>query len=82
MEAKEKIRAFIEEHLTVFEDEVEINEDDSIFELGYVNSLFAMQLVMYLEQEFGIAIENTDLDIRKNFRSIKRIAEFVESKTV
>ena len=81
MEAKEKIRRFIEEHLTVFEDEVEINEDDSIFELGYVNSLFAMQLVMYLEQEFGIAIENSDLDIRKNFRSIGRIAEFVASKT-
>lgn len=80
MELSEKIREFIVSHLTAFEEETEFNADDNIFELGYVNSLFAIQLVTYLEQEFGIEIDNNDLDIR-NFSSIVKIVEFVETKT-
>ena len=36
-----------------------------------------MQLVLFVEKEFGIAIENEDLDI-DNFRSIQAITELVE----
>lgn len=53
------------------------NED--IFATGAISSLFAMQLVMFLEKEFGIAIENDDLEL-DNFRSIDRMAAFVEMK--
>ena len=45
MEIKEKIRGFIEENLVVFEDEATFSDDDNIFELGFVNSLFAMRMV-------------------------------------
>ncbi|HEY0737646.1 MAG TPA: acyl carrier protein [Herpetosiphonaceae bacterium] len=57
----------------------EIDDDQDIFALGFVNSLFAMQLVMFVENEFGIAVEDDDLDI-DNFRSINAIANLVESK--
>ena len=78
MELTGKIRSFIESNLTVFEDESDFNDDDDIFELGYVNSLFALQLILYIEQEFCFEIDNSDLNI-KNFSSIKKIVEFVET---
>jgi acyl carrier protein len=79
MELKEKIRKFIESNLVVFEDEAEFSDSDNIFEMGFVNSLFAMKLVNYIEEDFGIVVENDDLEI-SNFNSVNRITEFIESK--
>ena len=47
---------------------------------GLVNSLLAMQLVLYLEEEYKIVVNNDDLDTR-NFDSIKNIADFIMRKT-
>jgi acyl carrier protein len=79
MELKEKIRKFIEGNLVVFEDEADFSDSDNIFEMGYVNSLFAMKLVNYIEQEFGIEVDNDDLEI-SNFSSVDRIVEYIENK--
>ncbi len=74
-EIKNKLRTF----LNRFFRKQELGDNDDIFALGFVNSLFAMQLVMFLEKEFGLRVENEDLDIN-NFRSIQTIADFVNSK--
>ncbi|GCF07993.1 acyl carrier protein [Dictyobacter arantiisoli] len=58
---------------------VTIQDDQDIFTMGFINSLFAMQLVMFVESEFGITVENEDLDIN-NFKSINAIASLVERK--
>ena len=79
MELKEKIRQFIEANLVVFEDEAEFTDSDNIFEMGFVNSLFAMKLVSYIEQEFEIEVDNEDLEI-SNFNSVDRIVGYVENK--
>lgn len=79
MELKEQIRKFIESNLVVFEDEAEFSDSDNIFEMGFVNSLFAMKLVNYIEENFGIQVANDDLEI-SNFNSVNRITEFIESK--
>lgn len=71
-----KTRAF----LARFFQHYELHDNDDIFGLGFVNSLFAMQLVLYVEQEFGITVENEDLDI-DNFRSIDAIVQLVDRKT-
>lgn len=72
---KKEIRDF----LSRFFRKRELQDDEDIFALGFVNSLFAMQLIMYIEKQFGIQVDNNDLDF-SNFRSISAIAEFVESK--
>lgn len=56
-----------------------IADDDDIFELGVVDSLFAMQLVLFVEEEFSIVAEREDLDIN-NFCSIVALTNFVLSK--
>jgi acyl carrier protein len=74
-ESKVKIRKFLER----FFRKHELQDDEDIFSLGFVNSLFAMQLVMFIEKEFGVRIENADLDLN-NFRTINSIVELVQSK--
>ena len=46
---------------------------------GLVNSLFAMQLVLHIESEYGLSISNEDLDF-DNFKSLEAIAGFIERK--
>lgn len=55
----------------------DLQDDDDIFELGFVNSLFAMQLVMFIEKTFSIRIQNEDLKF-DNFRSINAICKLID----
>lgn len=73
---KTSVRAF----LARFFQNVDLADDQDIFALGFVNSLFAMQMVLFVEKEFGFTVEDDDLNI-DNFRSINAIAELIERKT-
>ena len=54
-------------------------EDDDIFALGFISSVVAVQFVLFLEKEFGVKIENEDLDL-DNFRSIAAMSGLIERK--
>jgi acyl carrier protein len=56
-----------------------LNYDDNLFESGIVNSLFAVQLMTFLEKTFVIEIGMDDLDI-ENFKSINATTGFVMKK--
>ena len=72
---KQRIREFIERYVRHrgFDDDVDI------FALGFVNSMFAMQLVLFVESDFGIKVEDEDLEL-DNFKSVNAIANLVERK--
>lgn len=55
-------------------------DSDDIFSLGFVNSMFAMELVLFVEKEFSITIGDTDLDI-DNFKSVNAIAALIDRKS-
>ncbi len=79
MDTRGKIRAFIENHLAALEEDTELKDTDNYFELGFVDSLFAIQLVGFIQEEFQIEIESEDLDLA-NFNSIDRIVAFIQQK--
>lgn len=58
-----------------------LGDDDDIFALGYVNSLFAVQLLKFIEREFAVTLEPDDLDF-DNFRTLAAMVALVESKSV
>jgi methoxymalonate biosynthesis acyl carrier protein len=74
MDVKTRIRQYLSK--TIAE---QIDDDDDIFTLGVVHSLFAIQLVQFIEKEFSITAEREDLDI-KNFCSIAALSNFVVKK--
>lgn len=51
-----------------------INDDDDIFGLGFVNSLFAMELVVFIENTFAFKIPNNELRL-DNFRTINSMVD-------
>jgi methoxymalonate biosynthesis acyl carrier protein len=75
----EQNKAKIGDYLARFFPGHRLRENEDIFSLGFVNSMFAMQLVTFLEHEFGLTIENEDLDL-DNFRSIAALSGLVERK--
>ena len=74
MNVKTRIRCYFSK--TIAE---EISDADDIFDLGVVDSMFAMQLVLFVEREFSVTVEREDLDI-KNFCSIAALTKFVLNK--
>ena len=76
-EIETKVRGFLAKYFRKHE----LQNDEDMFSLGFVNSLFAMQLVMFLEKEFAVRIETKDLNL-ENFRTINSIVNLIESKTI
>ena len=79
MDLRDKTRVFIRENMAIIDGDAIMNDTDNIFEMGFVDSMFAMQLVSFVESEFDIKIDNEDLDI-SNFNSVHNIAMFIEMK--
>jgi len=73
--ARTKVSDFVGEYLS----NAQVDPELDLFASGMVNSLFAMQLVLFVEKVFGIAVDNEDLDYQ-NFRSIAAICDFVGRK--
>ncbi|MEL6442304.1 MAG: phosphopantetheine-binding protein [Cyanobacteria bacterium J06621_8] len=73
------VQSRIKVFLSKFFGNHDLQPDEDIFSLGFVNSMFAMQLVLFVEQEFKITVENEDLEL-DNFRTINSIASLVERK--
>ena len=57
----------------------EFDMDCDIFQAGLVNSLFAIQIVSFLEEKFAIQFANEDLKV-SHFNTINHIDAFVSQK--
>lgn len=75
MPPRDAIRSFLSRFFRGYA----LRDDDDIFSLGFVNSLFALKLVNFIETEFSIRVEQSDLDIA-NFRTIDAMVAFVERR--
>lgn len=53
-----------------------LESDTDLFKGGYINSLFALEMVVYLEKAFKIRIANAEIT-EDNFRTISSIAAVV-----
>jgi len=72
---KETVRRFILSSIAI----AKLDDDDDLFESGIVNSLFAVQLMTYIEKTFAIEVGMDDLDI-ENFKSLNATTAFVLKK--
>ncbi len=72
---QEVIRSYILENINV----PALDDDFDIFEAGIVNSLFAIELMTFLEKSFAIKVTMDDLDMQ-NFKSVNAASQFVLQK--
>lgn len=73
------VKARVREFLVSSFQHHDFKDDEDIFGLGFVNSLFALQLVSFVEEDFEITVESEDLEL-DNFRNINAIAMLVGRK--
>jgi len=74
---KEKVRNFIAE--STFNDPEIIKDETMIFDEGIFDSMGLLGLINFLEEEFGVVTDDTEL-IEENFGNVERIAAFIERK--
>lgn len=80
LSVKEKIREYIANHFYILSSErVNISDTDNIFKLGIVNSMFAMQLVRFIETEFNYFVSEEDLKV-DNFCCIENMIRLLNKK--
>ncbi len=73
-----RIKGFLIEHFPSARKQA-LAEDDHLLANGILDSLGVLDLVGYLEQEFGITISDEDL-VPEHFESLGRLTAFVEEK--
>ena len=74
-----KIREFIFENFLFDEDESSLNNDTSFLEQGIIDSTGVLELVNWLEENFDIQVEDTEL-IPENLDTVSSIASFIDRK--
>lgn len=75
---RDKIRQYLKND-TRLSLSAELTDDTNLIERGIVESINAISLVIFLENEFGVQVNSGDL-IGSNFQSINHIVAFIEKK--
>ena len=79
MSTEQKLRKYILETYLFTTDDSALANDDSFLDKGIIDSTGILELVMYLEEEFGLAVADEEL-LPDNLDSINNLVTFVERK--
>jgi len=79
MEIENKIKAYIAKNLLFSGDEFKYSNDVSFLEEGIVDSLGVMELVSFVEDQFGVSVDDQDIT-PDNFDSVTRLAAYIQYK--
>ena len=75
-EIEQSVRAFITENFILGDSEPELNGSESFLERGLIDSMGVLEIVDFIEDEFGFSISDEDL-LPENLDSIDLITSFV-----
>ena len=74
------VTSFIKQNFLFWSDEISLAYDSSLMEGGIIDSTGILQLVSFLESQFGIKIEDHEF-IPENLDSLRNITDYVLRKT-
>ncbi len=72
-----KIKTFLAQQFPMTKN---VSNDEPLLKNGLIDSLGILELVTFLEKEFGIAVSDEDL-LPENFGSIHSLTNFIQQKT-
>lgn len=78
MTVQEKINEFIIDKFDIGDDP-DFNNDVHLFNEGFVDSFGAVEIIHFIEEEYGIEITQRDITLYP-MNTVNEIAEVVESK--
>jgi acyl carrier protein len=76
---QQRIRKFILSSFLFSDDELLLENGDSLLERGILDSTGVLELVAFLEEEFGATVADDEL-VPENLDSVSNILAFLERK--
>ena len=79
MNIKKTIRQYILENLLFTEDESALQDDDSFLAGGILDSTGVLEIILFIEETFGIKV-NDDEMLPANLDSVDKLVAFIKHK--
>ena len=78
-ETLKKLREYILDNFLFTEDENALENDDSFMEKGIIDSTGILEVVTFIEEDFGFKVNDEEL-IPENLDSVNNLAAFIQRK--
>lgn len=79
-EIREQFKRFMSSNFVLPGDEEGLRDDASLLEEGIIDSTGVLNLVMFIEETFGIEVKDEEL-VPENLDSVNKLVAFVQRKT-
>lgn len=79
MSEAQQIRQFILANYLFTDDEQKLSDSESLMEAGIMDSTGVLELIMFLEETFGIKVADEEM-IPANLDSVRVVVGFIERK--
>jgi len=80
MTIEDQIRQYVADNFLFSDDGYQLSDDVSFLEEGIVDSTGVLELVMFVEETFSVAVRDEEI-VPENFDSVSRLAAYVRRKT-
>ena len=80
MSVEQKIRDYILDNYLFTDDQSVLSNEDSFLDKGIIDSTGIMEVIFFLEEEFGVQVEDDEM-VPENLDSVKNIVAYIEKKT-
>lgn len=79
MSAEATIKSYILENYLFTDDQSALNSEDSFLEGGILDSTGILELIYFIEDEFGVTVEDEEM-VPENLDSVNNIVAYIERK--
>ena len=76
-----RTQAYVKDNFLYTRPDVHLDENEPLLEKGIIDSMGALELLEFLQSEFGISVSDEEITA-DNFGSLGRITQFVMTKQV
>lgn len=81
MLSEQIVREYILKNFLFTEDQSKLNSTDSLLGKGVIDSTGALELVSFIEEQFGIKVEDDEL-VPENLDSVNNVLAYLQRKKV
>lgn len=75
----EQLRKFLAENFILDNEGADIDSNESLTQAGVLDSMGVLELIMFIEERFGVAIPDEDT-LPENLDSVSRIVTYVSKR--
>lgn len=70
-----KVREYITDNFLYTRPDFELGDDDALLGTGIIDSMGVMEVIMFLEEAFGVTVEDADIT-EENLGSVRAIVSY------